>query len=382
MKIFVYEYICGGGLAGRPLPESLAQEGWAMLASIVEDFARIQGCEVLAMLDDRFAGRPLSASHIQLITPTIERELIAKLSGESDWSLIIAPETDGVLLDRVRWVEQAGGRLLGPSSAAVAVASDKIECARVLRQAGVPVVGGESVDLALLVRSSEQIQYPIVLKPRDGAGSQATFLIHNSIELASAAARARQELPASEFMVQPYVRGIAASVSLLIGWQRPIALPPAEQLLSDDGRLRYCGGRLPLDPTLAGRAVSLASRAVAATPGVRGYVGVDMVLGSKISNFKSEISDFKSQISDLKSQISDSKSQIPGPNDVIIEVNPRLTTSYVGLRRLARANLAERLVRVAAGGPWQPIEWCTETIGFSAAGEITYLMPDPGIPSC
>src|SRR5262245_42902359 len=108
MKIFIYEYICGGGLAGQPLPESLAQEGSAMLASIVEDFARIQSCEVITTLDERFAGRPLMASHIRQITAPatrsllmlgpnrLERDVFVELAGKTDWSLVIAPETDNV----------------------------------------------------------------------------------------------------------------------------------------------------------------------------------------------------------------------------------------------------------------------------------------------
>jgi predicted ATP-grasp superfamily ATP-dependent carboligase len=370
MKIFVYEYICGGGLVGRPLPESLAREGWAMLASIVEDFARIQHCTVLTTLDERFAGRPLETANVRQIAShrsgstrvrqQIERETIAELATECDWSLIIAPETDGVLLDRVRWVEQAGGRLLGPNSIAVAIASDKIECARALHKANVPAVIGQRVDLDSFLRRGAQMRYPIVLKPRDGAGSHATFLIRDSVELASAVVRARVEAPVSEFIIEPYLHGVAASVSMLIGPHGVIALLPAEQLLSDDGRLRYCGGRIPLDPSLASRAVELATRAVAALPGLRGYVGVDLVLQSEISNLKSQIS----------------------KADAVIEINPRLTTSYVGLRRLARANLAEQQLRGVAGDPWQTMEWQSETIGFSADGRIAYRVPDPGIPSC
>jgi tyramine---L-glutamate ligase len=272
-----------------------------------------------------------------------------------------------VLLDRVRWVEQAGGRLLGPNSIAVAIASDKIECARALHKANVPAVIGQRVDLDSFLRRGAQMRYPIVLKPRDGAGSHATFLIRDSVELASAVARARVEAPVSEFIIEPYLHGVAASVSMLIGPHGAIALLPTEQLLSDDARLRYCGGRIPLDPSLASRAVELATRAVAALPGLRGYVGVDLVLQSEISNLKSQISDLKSEIS---------------KTDAVIEINPRLTTSYVGLRRLARANLAKQQLRGVAGEPWQAMEWRAETIGFSADGRIAYRVPDPGITSC
>ncbi len=88
---------------------------------------------------------------------------------------------------------------------------------------------------------------------------------------------------------------------------RPVALQPTFQLLSDDGRFKYEGGELPIPPTLAERAVKLASRAVECVPGLLGYVGVDLVLG--------EAED--------------------GSRDYAIEINRALTTSYIGCVRSA-----------------------------------------------
>ena len=56
-------------------------------------------------------------------------------------------------------------------------------------------------------------------------------------------------------------------------------------------------------------------------PPTVGYVGVDLVLGREPD----------------------------GSEDVVIEINPRLTTSYVGLRAAARTNLAEAMWQVAQG---------------------------------
>jgi predicted ATP-grasp superfamily ATP-dependent carboligase len=36
-------------------------------------------------------------------------------------------------------------------------------------------------------------------------------------------------------------------------------------------------------------------------------------------------------------------------DDVVVDVNPRLTTSYLALRHAARSNLAEAMLRVAEG---------------------------------
>ena len=78
--------------------------------------------------------------------------------------------------------------------------------------------------------------------------------------------------------------------------------------MSDDGRFVYLGGSLPLPHALASRATRLAQQAVAALPDPLGYVGVDLVLGADAD----------------------------GADDYVIEINPRLTTSYIGLRAAAR----------------------------------------------
>ena len=43
MRILVHEFASGGGLAGRPVPRSLAREGSAMLAALVTDLTAIPG---------------------------------------------------------------------------------------------------------------------------------------------------------------------------------------------------------------------------------------------------------------------------------------------------------------------------------------------------
>jgi hypothetical protein len=114
-----------------------------------------------------------------------------------------------------------------------------------------------------------------------------------------------------------------------------MALPPATQELSRDGRFRYLGGRLPLPAPLANRAIALAERAVRTVPGLLGYVGVDLVLVEKPEG------------------------------DRVIEINPRLTTSYLGLRRLVRGNLASALWRIARGEIIAPLQWYQQQVRFN-----------------
>jgi predicted ATP-grasp superfamily ATP-dependent carboligase len=136
---------------------------------------------------------------------------------------------------------------------------------------------------------------------------------------------------------------MAASVALLCGKGARAPLAPCAQRLSDDGRFRYLGGKLPLAGGLAARATTLATRALDAMPVAVGYVGVDLVLGRDPH----------------------------GSEDVVIEINPRLTTSYVGLRAAADVNLAQAMVAIAAGDS-RPITFQSRPLEFDCEGNVSF----------
>jgi predicted ATP-grasp superfamily ATP-dependent carboligase len=299
-----------------------------MLRAVAADFARIPGAKVRTILASPFK---LPGCSIETFSPGNEESAFRRSVRWADYSLVIAPEFDNLLFDRCRWVEQENGRLLGPSSSAVALAGDKLALSEHLRARGVRTPVCRPVD-------SSPCTFPMACKPRFGAGSLATFRIDRPESLAECLAVARAEGWAGEMVLQPYVSGTAASVAFLCGPKACIPLAPTAQHLSDDGRFHYLGGELPLPPALADRAVRIARSAVDAVPGLTGYVGVDVVLGDD--------------------------------GDWVIEINPRLTTSYLGLRALSEDNLAEMMVRTVCGEKVDPPRWIDGMVRFSVDGTI------------
>ena len=87
-----------------------------MFRAIYEDFGAIPGVDVLTGEPDQFGT----------------------LAAKADWSFIIAPETDGVLLDLVDYVLSVGGRLLGPAPEAISLTSDKFALFEHWKSRGVP----------------------------------------------------------------------------------------------------------------------------------------------------------------------------------------------------------------------------------------------------
>jgi predicted ATP-grasp superfamily ATP-dependent carboligase len=306
-----------------------------MLEAVIADFASIPGVAARTLV---YHGRVVSVpASCETISTANEEDDFRRHAAEADYTLVIAPETAGVLRARCRMVEEAGGKLLGPSANAVEQISDKWWLGEELRSRGIAVPAAVEWPAPNVSPS-----FPAVWKPRRGAGAESTFVVQSFAELEACRLEALNDGWCGTRILQPYCPGKAASAGFLIGPAQRISLPACEQLLSMGRRIRYLGGLVPLEKNLADRAVRLAERAVDSLTGLLGYVGVDVVLG-------------------------ESKD---GSDDWVIEVNPRLTTSYAGYRALTRANLAEAMLKVAEAGKPPVIDWNQGPVGFRADGTI------------
>ncbi|QDT68077.1 carbamoyl phosphate synthase-like protein [Planctomycetes bacterium MalM25] len=333
-RLFIYEWITGGGLVSEAgaLPESLLREGLAMAHAVADDAANA-GHHVTLLRDLRVTGLHAPGGETLEISGRTEHdEAFERLAQQSDATLLIAPETDGALLDCVRLAEQAGATLLSPAEAFVAVASDKQRTAEALAQNGTPTP--RALVLAPDDALPEDFHYPAVIKPLDGAGSQDTHLVAHSGDRPPAYAWPRR--------FEEHAAGVPASVVVLgVAGGETLALPPCRQRISADGRMTYLGGSTPLAAGLAERATQLALRAIEAMPTLVGLAGVDLILGDAPD----------------------------GALDVVIEINPRLTTSYVGLRRAARGGLVNAMLS-ATRGERPEIDLDPRPLAFDADGAV------------
>jgi tyramine---L-glutamate ligase len=326
VRIFIYEYLTAQGIGQSPdSPDhGMYLEGRAMRDAAIEDFARIPGTEAFSFPDGAAA---------------VSRESFEEMCGRSDWTLLIAPAFDGCLTQLAESVLRVGGRLLGSPVDAIQLTSDKLSLFEHWRQHNIPTP-------ATTEREPTACEaFPVVWKPRDGAGSTATFFLNSANDVVRAKAVVAAEKYPGPMILQQFVPGQAVSIAFLCGPNGNVPLLPASQLLSDDGRFSYRGGEIPLSPELVGRVVRLGQRAVDCVTGLLGYIGVDLVLGP-IEN---------------------------GTRDYAIEINPRLTTSYVGLRVLADFNLAKAMLQAATDGIRDPLKFKTNGIRFRPNGVVEEL---------
>jgi predicted ATP-grasp superfamily ATP-dependent carboligase len=317
MRLVIYEWCCSGGLseAGSADAVGFVEEGRAMFEALATDAVRDGRFDVVAMVDE---SQSLDLPAEIVVRPVAAGAEIAALTAEAaraDVTLVVAPETDGLLADRVARVRAAGGRPLACDAPFLELAADKQATVLALAAAGVPVAAGRS--LAAGDPWPEGFHRPAVAKARRSAGCDGLVFIGEGGRPAAATTPLR---------IEAFVPGMPVGVSCLCGPAGVSCLPALRQVFSTAPAVRSLGSEPVADVPLRRRAERLAARAVAAVTrasgGVaRGWVGVDMILGDRGD----------------------------GSSDRVLEVNPRITTSFVMHARGRTASLVGAALDIATG---------------------------------
>jgi len=315
LKLLVYEFFSGGGYVRGEI-SGLIGEAYAMLRYAVEDF-NAAGFEVYTTLDHRIAvfDPPLKAQHVRVIYDS-DSNLFEETLSMVDAAFLIAPETDGVLYTLAEEAVKQGVELFGPLPSAIELTSDKSRLLGIAEKLGLRVprhrVLKTTNSTASIEREAGRVGYPCVFKVLDGAGSEGMSLVSREEEIHPALVKIRSVSERDEFLLEEFVEGVNASVSLIstgesalpltLNFQSVRVAPPSEES-------KYVGGYVPLRHKLRKSAFEAAETLVKSVDGLQGYVGVDLILSEE--------------------------------GVTILEVNPRLTTSYLGLRRVLKQNPAE-----------------------------------------
>ncbi len=322
MRIIVYEYISGGGYAGQPIPSSVLTEGFGMLRTIVSDF-KAAGHEITVFLDERISklNPPMSADYtVPIIYSHEPATFLANIAKINDAVFIIAPETNHLLQSFADLVEKTNKISLNCDSSSIQNVADKIVLYQILEKNGLPIPKTIVLDVKNDLTKIRQyvpsvLCYPLVFKPADGVGCNGLSIIKEESQIVKAVEKIRNEFLKDHFIIQEYVAGEPASVSLICTKDKALAISLNHQTIKlgtpKEGS-SYEGGAVPFNHPLKHDAFAVAEKVVRCFAGFRGYVGVDLVL---------------------------TKDKV-----FVVDVNPRLTTSFVGLTRVVNFNIAQAIV--------------------------------------
>lgn len=300
MRVFVYEHLSGAS-AQVGSDADLLGAGLAMRDAVARDLLRAGDCAVSVAAGIGAPEVPAAARPVRPPPGASAVDFVAEQARLHDRVWVIAPETGGVLGQLRRAV--GSGRWLGCGADAIALASSKRATLARAAEHGL---------LTPLGFAASPATRRWVVKPDDGAGALATR-VHNTRAAAHDDAETRRHRGESATL-EAWVVGEPLSLSLLCSTGRTELLCVNRQQLVIDafGALSVTGvliDALPRDDARIAALRAWAESVSGAIAGLRGYVGVDLVWH-------------------------------PQRGPVLIEVNPRVTTAYVGLSAALGRNLA------------------------------------------
>lgn len=301
MKILIIEYATALGLDDP----SICAEGHAMVNGLLDDL-KDKNVDYLitnkhSIIDNKYCN-PVELKENLM-------DWLDKNISNYNACLIIAPEEDFILYDITKYVEDKGIEIIGSSAKAVMKCSDKFEMYEALKDT-VPIIETKKVFFDNIDDYNYFDNKKKVVKPADGVSCSGIRIVNSFEELKKAASLIETNLP--YFIIQDFIDGTSASVSLISNGKEviPISLNLQDIEFSDDG-INYNGGQVPLNHKLADEAKKSAKKAVESIKGLKGYVGVDVILGDDVH---------------------------------IVEINSRITTPYIALKDILDFNLGKAIL--------------------------------------
>jgi predicted ATP-grasp superfamily ATP-dependent carboligase len=186
----------------------------------------------------------------------------------------------------------------------VGLTSSKLHTSQCLQRAGIAVVPTQRLTEAI------NFSMPWVMKPDDGVGCEDVYLVDDEQALNDRV----QSLTVDHWVVQPWLIGQAASLCVIFSENDSQLLTYNKQLIEiKRGQVVFTGCHVGEHTEYWKQYRSLVQDIANCLPGLKGYVGIDVV----------ETED--------------------GP--LVIEINPRLTTSYAGLRQALGVNPAQLILQ-------------------------------------
>lgn len=302
------------------MPNSLMQEGLLMRDTLLRDLAELKRFELITMHDVRLAPSKLVKTSFAVEVGQFKEKFKLALD-EVDMVWLIAPETDGALLalsELCYEVENYNNStlFLGSGFDTMLIGTSKTLCCKALQKANIYTLATHAgEDLMQQTYYENLLKLNIdewVAKPEDGAGCEGIMKFDSLQSLKQWIAQDDRYL---HYLAQLYQQGVAASFSMLCRNGKAWLLSCNQQHIEyDSGQFKLKGitvnGMLPYWQ----RFETIARKIAKMLPDALGYIGVDVIVNTENNKI------------------------------YVLEINPRLTTSYVGLYEALDCNPAKLIL--------------------------------------
>ena len=314
MQVLLYEHITGGGFAETPWELGFASQAFAMMNTMVHALLSAN-YDVHLLYDNRINSEFLpKAKKLNEVSESGEwKATLARECDGADYTIIIAPEDDMILVEAIKIVEKSGTILAGSNSESVSFCSDKAKCNSLFEDLKLEIPQSIAGTLQYIHSTSDDFPFPAILKKTTSSGATSLHYLQRYENLDFL--MDRPDVNDSQYILQKYVKGIDASVSLIITDSEAQVLTVNKQNIQKGAcgtPSKYLGGECPLDHPANKSARDIAIQIVDSIPGLNGYIGIDFVF--------------------------------QGDTALPVEVNPRLTVSSVGISRVMNPKILASVI--------------------------------------
>ncbi|MFX0056954.1 MAG: ATP-grasp domain-containing protein [Candidatus Hodarchaeota archaeon] len=326
-KIFIFEFVSGGGFNNVEIPPSLFCEGFAMLRSIISDFKKID-FEISSLLDDRisYLSQYIAADFIDIVSSN--DEFISKFKNiltKCRSCFIIAPEFSNILFKLTKIALDMNKVILSVNLEGIRLAASKILTYNYFRSNSILTPTTYSIpykndhlDIDFIIKKLKILNKPIIIKPNDGVGAELIYFFENKMQIIKFFENFEEKLDLSrKYILQEYIRGDDLSISLINhGVSNPLILSVNSQFISirnDDYESQYYGGCTPVKNFFSIKKKLEKNLRDLDLTKFNSYFGIDFIKNEQNFNY-------------------------------FIEINPRLTTSYIGIRNIIKQNPVELIL--------------------------------------
>lgn len=246
-------------------------------------------------------------------------ENIRRLAPACDMGLVIAP--DHLLAKFTLPVEQFSHNL-GCGSMNIALCANKVTTGKVLKSHGIPVPADSTTGRH-------------IVKPVSGCDAQGVRL---TTDEPGTGEFSQEYIDGEHYSVSLVLSRVVGEACLYFSGNKPLVLAINRQNITirPDGTFTYDGGETPVHPAREQEIIETAIKA-ATVLGCQGYCGIDVVVSDKV---------------------------------YVVDVNPRITTSLVGIAACMKEEIADLLVAASHGTTPQEVT-LVKKVRFDTHGTVT-----------
>ena len=327
-SILVFEYFTASGEKDK----CIISEAEALVFALLDDLSEFN---VDLVINESYESAVEDYENVNPILIDVDVvEWLKENAADFDNAIFIAAENNNNLYNITKILEENNVKIYNSSSDACLKSSDKSETYEALSSiVPLPRTFRFKIDpKGYWKRAIENLHekwqaedpltpLKLIIKPLMGVDCEDIVIIEKIEDLTLDLDKIFK--PGSRVIVQEFIEGTDISVSLISDGKKAIPLSLNKQFvnLKDDKGI-YVGGELPFESKYKDEAFEIATKAVESVDGLRGFVGVDLIINADEKDIYSVY---------------------------LLEINSRFTTPYVGLKQVININIGKSIIDVIDG---------------------------------